>query len=87
MSGSVSNSSGVILSTRQTYDSNNQLTGQQWRIGTTNYSESYTYSKTTGLLATHKPAVGNTLTYGYDELQRLSSVTGGIFRKTYQFVS
>ena len=85
MSGSVSNSSGVILSTRQTYDSNNQLTGQQWRIGTTNYSESYTYSKTTGLLATHKPAVGNTLTYGYDGLQRLSSVTGGVYDKEYYY--
>ena len=62
-----------------------QLTGQYWRVRDTNYSESYTYSKTTGLLTTHKPAVGNTLTYGYDKLQRLSTVTGGIYGKIYTY--
>ena len=86
MSGSVIDSSGnVVFSTRQTYDSNNQLSGQQWRIGGTTYSETYTYSKTTGLLATHKPAVGNTLSFAYDSLQRLSTVTGGIYGKTYTY--
>ena len=55
MSSSVIDSSGnVVFSTRQTYDSNNQLSGQQWRIGGTTYSETYTYSKTTGMLATPK---------------------------------
>ena len=74
-----------VITTRQTYDANNQLSGQHWKIGTTNYSESYTYSKTTGLLATHTPAVGNTLSYGYDDLQRLTSVIGGISEKTYVY--
>ena len=74
-----------VITTRQTYDANNQLSAQYWQLGSTQYSETYTYSKTTGLLATHKPAVGNTLTYGYDTLQRLSTVTGGIYGKTYTY--
>ena len=83
MSGSVKNASGNVVTTRQAYDANNQLTAQYWQLGSTNYSETYTYSKTTGLLATHKPAVGNTLSFAYDALQRLSTVTGGIYGKTY----
>ena len=85
MSSSVKNSSGNVVTTRQTYDANNQPTAQYWQLGSTNYSESYTYSKTTGLLATHKPAVGNTLSFTYDALQRLSTVTGGIYGKTYTY--
>lgn len=85
MSSAVKNSSGNVVTTHQTYDANNQLTAQYWQLGSTNYSKSYTYSKTTGLLATHKPAVGNTLSFAYDALQRLSSVTGGIYGKTYTY--
>ena len=52
-------------------------------MGDTSYSETFTYGKTNGLLATHTPAVGNKLTFGYDNLQRLTGVTGGIYGKTY----
>ena len=31
------------------------------------------------------PAVGSTRTYNYDVLQRLSSVTGGVYGKTYTY--
>ena len=85
MASSVKNSAGNVLTTRQTYDANNQLTAQSWQMGSTNYSEVYTYSLTTGLLATHTPAVGSTRTYNYDVLQRLSSVTGGVYGKTYTY--
>ena len=41
MTSSVKNASGNVVTTRQTYDSNNQLTAQYWQLGGTNYSESY----------------------------------------------
>ena len=85
MSSSVKNSSGNVLTTRQTYDANNQMTAQSWQMGSDTYSETYTYSLTTGLLATHTPAVGSKRTYAYDVLQRLSTITGGIYGKTYTY--
>ena len=85
MSSSVKNSSGNVLTTRQTYDANNQLTAQSWQMGSTAYSETYTYSLTTGLLATHTPAVGSQQTFGYDALQRLKTISAGVYTKTYNY--
>jgi len=85
MSSSVKNSSGNVLTTRQTYDANNQLTAQSWQMGSTAYSETYTYSLTTGLLATHTPAVGSQQTFGYDALQRLKTINAGVYTKTYNY--
>ena len=85
MSSSVKNSSGNVLTTRQTYDANNQLTAQSWQMGSTAYSETYTYSLTTGLLSTHTPAVGSQQTFGYDALQRLKTINAGVYTKTYNY--
>ena len=71
-----------VITTRQTYDANNQLSAQYWQLGNTQYSETYTYSKTTDLLATHKSAVGNTLSFAQVAPQRLSAVTGILCRRT-----
>ena len=85
MASSVKNADGNVLTTRQTYDANNQMTAQYWQLGDSSYSEVYTYNLTTGLLATHTPAVGSKRTYTYDVLQRLSKVTGGVYGKTYTY--
>ena len=85
MASSVKNADGNVLTTRQTYDANNQMTAQYWQMGSDSYSEVYTYNLTTGLLATHTPAVGSKRTYTYDVLQRLSKVTGGVYGKTYTY--
>ena len=73
------------MHTRQVYDANDQLTGQQWTVGDTTYSQVFTYSKTTGVLSSMTPGNGHTLSLNYDALQRLSSVTGGIYEKSYTY--
>ena len=37
------------------------------------------------MLATHTPAVGSANTFGYDALQRLSTVSAGVYTKTYNY--
>ena len=57
-----SSSHGVVTQP-QTYDANNQLAYQAWRLEDTEYSECYTYSETTDLLSGHIPAVGSPRSY------------------------
>ena len=75
----------TTLRTHQTYNEYNQLKKQGWQMGSTGYSEEYTYNSADGSLATMKTGVGNTLTMGYDGLRRLSTVTGGPFNRTYTY--
>ena len=79
-----------VLRTRQSYDTVNRLDGQIWQIGEDTYSESYTYNSTIdGSLNTMTLKDGSAtidaLTMGYDGLRRLSSITGGIYDKTYTY--
>ena len=74
-----------ILRMHQTYDENNQLTGQSWQMGSTSYSNTYTYNTDDGSLNTMTTGVGDTLTMHYDGLRRLSAVTGSPFTRGYTY--
>ena len=54
-------------------------------MGSTAYSETYTYNDSDGSLNTMTTGVGTTLTMGYDGLRRLTSVTGGPFNRSYAY--
>ena len=75
----------ILLRTRQVYNANNQVAGQQWTVGGTTYSQVFSYDNQTGLLSTMAPGDGSTLALTYDGLQRLSSVSGGVYSKTYTY--
>ena len=75
----------TTLRTNQNYNEYNQLTKQGWQMGSTAYSETYTYNASDGSLNTMTTGVGNTLTMGYDGLRRLSTVTGGPFNRSYSY--
>lgn len=75
----------TTLRTNQNYNEYNQLTKQGWQMGSTAYSETYTYNASDGSLNTMTTGVGNTLTMGYDGLRRLSTVTGGPFNRSYTY--
>ena len=77
----------LVQSVEQLYDEHSRLTEQNWVVGTTPYSESYTYNDPPkegetvpegvpqdGSLATVTTATGDTLTFGYDALKRLEQV-------------
>ncbi len=74
-----------VLQTHQTYNANNQITGQGWNVDGTAYSESYTYNEKDGSLNTMTTASNDTLTMNYDELCRLQTVTGGPFTRGYVY--
>ena len=74
-----------VLRTSQNYNTNNQLTNQNWQLGSTAYSEAYTYNSTDGSLNTMTTGVGTTLTIGYDGLRRLTSVTGGPVSRQFTY--
>ena len=54
-------------------------------MGSTAYSETYTYNDSDGSLNTMTTGVGTTLTMGYDGLRRLTSVTGDPFNRSYAY--
>ena len=55
-----------VLRTSQSYNENNQLTGQNWQLGSTSYSEGYTYNSADGSLNTMTTGAGNILTASDD---------------------
>ncbi len=77
----------LVQSVEQLYDEHSRLTAQNWVVGTTPYSESYTYNDPPkegetvpegtpqdGSLATVTTATGDVLTFGYDALKRVKQV-------------
>ena len=59
------------------YDGENRIKSQSWSVGgNTQRSESYTYSTVDGTLTNMTTANGETITFGYDKLKRLESVSG-----------
>ncbi len=85
ISSSVKDSGGDILTTQQTYDANNQLTGQSWQIGNTSYSQTFTYNKVNGSLTSMTPGNGHTIRLEYDALQRLNKVDTGSLDRYYTY--
>ena len=75
------------LRTEQTYNANNQLVKQAWQVGNASYSETYTYNASDGSLATHGTATGQTVSYSYDALRRISGVSTGVTTKQYTYRS
>ena len=80
-------SGNLIQSVEQLYDEYSRLTTQNWVVGNTPYSESYTYNDPPeegeivavgtpqdGSLATVTTATGDVLTFTYDALKRLQQV-------------
>ena len=87
ISGEMKNSSGTLLRTSQGYDANNRLLSQGWQMGSTAYSESYTYNEADGSLNTMTTGDGSTLTMGYDALRRLASINAGIYTASHTYRS
>ena len=75
----------LVLRTHQQYNEHNQLVGQSWQLGSDAYSESYTYNAADGSLNTITAASGQTLTYGYDDLRRLTTVDTALYEKSYAY--
>ena len=71
------------------YNSSNQLTKQSWQVGGDSYSEDLTYNSSDGSLNTFSIARNGTalttFTMGYDGLQRLTSMSSGIFTRSYAY--
>lgn len=72
----------VIQRIHQTYDKSNRLSAQSWTVGTTPYSESYTYndpgvsgSTGDGTLQKMTISTGNSITFSYDSLKRLAGAS------------
>lgn len=74
----------IVLLTHQSYNENNQLTGESWQMGAETYSQNYKYNSQSGSLSEASIGTGDTLTMGYDELQRLVSVNGK-FSQSYTY--
>ena len=83
------NGENTVLRTSQSYNSSNQLTKQSWQVGSDSYSEDLTYNSSDGSLNTFSIARNGTalttFTMGYDGLQRLTSMSSGIFTRSYAY--
>ena len=77
------NGSNAVQRTEHLYDSANRLTAQNWSIGSSGFSESYTYNSSDGTLATYNVALmlpsggsyTDHLSLSYDDLKRTSQVS------------
>lgn len=86
VSSRIKSASGTILRTEQFYNENNQLTSQNWQMGSTTYTENYTYNEEDGSLATMVSPAGQTLTFTYDALRRLQKLdAGSLYTKTFDY--
>ena len=71
-------SSGLVQRTEHIYDSVGRLASQSWVLGSSNYSETYSYNdgeNANGSLSKMTTATGDSLHYSYDALHRLQKVT------------
>ena len=79
-----------ILSTGQSYNLSGQVTNQSWTIDGKTYSQEYTYQTASGslpegLLTSMTTGSGETLTFSYDSLGRLTGVSSGKASQTYKY--
>ncbi len=75
----------TVLVVGSRYNSKNQLIRNSWRVGAAVFSQDYTYNSLDGSINTVTMPDQTTLTYGYDSLRRLSTVTGGVTAKQYLY--
>lgn len=69
-------SGAVKQRTEHLYDAYNRLSSQSWVLGSTPYSESYTYDdgeNGDGSITKMTTATGDTISYTYDGLKRLQN--------------
>ena len=76
----------TVLRTRQLFNSNDQLTHENWKMDTKTYYRILTYNTGTDYsLNTVSMPTDELLTMGYDSLRRLTSVTGGLYNLSYTY--
>lgn len=75
----------TLLRVHQSYDAAGQLVGQSWYVGSTYYSESYSYNTADGSMNTMVAGTGETLQFTYDDLQRLTSVNNSLYTRNYSY--
>ena len=75
----------TVLRASQRYNENNQLTGQSWQLGSTAYSEGYTYNSEDGSLNYIFTGTGNVRSMAYDGLRRVTAVNGGPVERRYVY--
>ena len=76
----------TVLRTEHIYDADNRLTNQSYQLGASSFSESYEYNKNDGSMKSMDTANGDTLSFTYDTIKRLESVTAGSrYTKTYGY--
>ena len=75
----------TVLRTWHSYDMDNRLSSQGWQLGADSYTQTYSYDTWDGNLSSMQSAAGQTLTYSYDGLRRLTSVDAGPFEKSYTY--
>ena len=78
------NGSSTVQRTQHLYDTASRLTEQDWVVGSTAYSENYTYNSSDGSLSTFKVTANpdnpsrrswDTLSFAYDSLKRVQQIT------------
>ena len=72
----------TVLYTKHRYDTSNRITGQDWQIGNSSFSESYTYNQKDGTLATMSTG-GDTLGFTYNYLKQRAKRTSPKMDITY----
>ena len=76
----------TVLRTRQLFNDNDQLTHENWKMGTKTYYRVLTYNTSTDYsLATVSMPTEETLTMTYDDLRRLDEVSGGLYTVGYTY--
>ncbi len=76
----------VLLQVHWEYDDCNRVKSQGWQMETAGYKETFTYSEKDGsLVRIATEGDGNSLQLTYDPLQRLSSVSNGVFTRSYAY--
>lgn len=76
----------MLLQVHWEYDDCNRVKSQGWQMGTASYQETFTYSEKDGsLVRIATEGGGNPIQLAYDPLQRLSSVSNGVFTRAYTY--
>ena len=76
----------TLLQSHLTYDDCSRISSQAWQMGSQSYKESYTYSAKDGTLTgISSSGGGNSLTFTYDALERLSTVKNSLYTKSFGY--
>ena len=77
-------SGNTVMRIYQNYDTSGQLVGQSVYLGDSNYAQNYTYTDK-GYLATMSTGTGDTLSFAYDDLNRLGEVQDARYTRKYTY--